>query len=76
VRIPVLPHPITDLEPGELVLYSRWCPKSEDWVTDGVPHLVVDVMSGIALVLMSEGTVRVPMTLLRRIGDNGSPPCS
>jgi len=62
-----LPDPILELVPGELVHYRRWCPARTDWITDGIPLLVVDVLEGgIATVLTEQGTVNVPMTLLKR----------
>ena len=72
MNIPRLPNPILGLEPGELVLYRRWCPMHSDWITDGIPYMVVKEAGGIAEVLMASGIVRIPVSLLKRVDEGCS----
>ena len=72
MNVPRLPNPILQLEPGELVLYRRWCPTHSDWVTDGIPYMVVRESGGIAEVLMVSSLVRIPVSLLKRVDEGCS----
>jgi len=53
-----------EIAPGDLVLYRFWC--DDEWLSDGQPHLVVRIESGMAEVLMLSEMRRVPVILLKK----------
>jgi hypothetical protein len=55
------------LSPGDLVHYRWWCSRTNDWITDCVPHLFLERLEGqTALVLMDGSKHRVAEMLLKR----------
>ena len=64
----LLKCPMPELLVGELVQYMRWSDDRNEWVSDGVPRIVIDapVLDG-ALVLMDCGVLWLPKTLLPRV---------
>lgn len=52
------------ITPGDLVLYRFW--RGDEWLSDGHPHLVVRIESGMAEVLMLGEMRRVPVILLKK----------
>jgi len=69
-RIVRLPHPLSDLNAGELVHYRWWSDERTSWITDGIPKIVISIESGIASILTDHGLSRVPITLLKRAEDD------
>lgn len=70
MHVPRLPNPDFDLHPGDLVFYRWWCATRCSWVTDGVPHVIVATSDdGMATVLMAQGPIAVPMSLLQSVDE-------
>jgi hypothetical protein len=69
-RIVRLPHPLSDLNAGELVHYRWWSDERSSWISDGVPKIVISIESGIASILTDHGLSRVPIALLKRAEDD------
>lgn len=60
-------RPSVLLSPGDLVHYRWWCAKTNDWITDCVPHLFLERLDGqTALILMEGSRQRIPEMLLKR----------
>lgn len=58
----------SSIEVGDLVNYRFWI--DDEWVTDGLPHLVVRKEGGMAEVLMAGGLQRVPVVLLKKLSED------
>ena len=60
-------RPSESISPGDLVHYRWWCARTNDWVTDCVPHIFLERLDGqTALVLMDGSQQRIPEMLLKR----------
>jgi len=67
---PFLPMFEGELHPGDLVHYRWWCAAVSSWITDGVPHVVIDAPdAGMVTILMEKGPIKLPMSLLQRACD-------
>jgi len=64
----LLKCPTPELLVGELVKYMWWSVDLDEWVSDGIPRIVIEapVLDG-ALVLMECGVLWIPKTLLQRV---------